>query len=358
MLTGPARLLDAAVAPRRLPGAVLRVDQAGRTVHYTAHGVTRFDAPLPVDIDTWFDLASLTKILATTPAVMLLVQRGMMCLDEPLGRYLSELRSPLAEATLRAFLAHSSGAAAWRPFFERVDDAVPNTPAARESLRRLHLNESAEYPANTRELYSDVGFALIGFAVEAVTGEPLDRFVTREILQPLAGDQLAFLQVDPQPGLRIAATEDCPWRRRVLVGEVSDENAWAAGGCLGQAGLFGTAAGVAAVMEEFRLARAGSGRIFQSDTMAAFLSRKAPPPMRTRWLGFDAPSGEQSAAGRYLGPMTFGHLGFTGVSAWCDPERELTIILLTNRVHPTRENQIHQELRPQVHDAVVTELPR
>jgi CubicO group peptidase (beta-lactamase class C family) len=356
MLTAAAEILDEAARTKEIPGAVLRVDLNGQTVHCSAHGVTRFDQPEPVTLDTWFDLASLTKILATTPAVMWLAQNGAMSLADPLGRYLPELRAPLSQATLRAFLSHTSGAAAWRPYYLQVEAGLLGTPAAKDAIRKMHLAEAAEYGAGTEERYSDIGFALLGFAVEAATGETLDQFVSRHVLRKIAGDEIDYLQIRPRRNVRLAATENCPWRGRVLVGEVHDENTWTAGGCLGQAGLFGTAAGVAALMEEFRLANENRGRVFQLEIFRRFMEKNSTSPDATRRLGFDSPSREQSSTGRFMGPSTFGHLGFTGVGAWCDPDRALTIVLLTNRVHPTRENQAHKRLRPLVHDAVITEL--
>jgi CubicO group peptidase (beta-lactamase class C family) len=356
MLKEAARILDEATRTRQIPAAVLRVDVAGQTVHESAHGVTGFYNPQAITIDTWFDLASLTKILATAPATMLLAQHRAMSLDEPLGACLPEMKSPLAEVRLRRFLSHASGAAAWRPYYLRVDANKLRTPEAKHEIRKMHLAETPEYPPGSRELYSDVGFALLGFAVEAVTGESLDRFVIEHIVRQVAGREMDYLQINPRAGIQIAATEACPWRGRVLAGEVHDENTWAAGGCLGQAGLFGTASAVAALMEEYRLASKDRGRLYNAETIRMFMRKNTGSPDATRRLGFDSPSRADSSAGRYFGPNSFGHLGFTGVSAWCDPDKQLTVVLLTNRVHPTRENQAHRHLRPSIHDAVVTEL--
>jgi len=352
MLKEAARILDEATRTRQIPGAVLRVDVAGQAVHESAHGVTRFDNPQAITTDTWFDLASLTKILATTPAIMLLVQNRAMSLDEPLSVYLPEMKTPLAEIPLRQFLSHTGGAAAWRPYHLRIDPNKLGTFEAKNKIRNMHLAETPEYRPGSRELYSDVGFALLGFAIETATGESLDRFVMENIVRQVADGEMDYLQVNPRDGIQIAATETCPWRGRVLVGEVHDENTWAAGGCLGQAGLFGTAAAVAALMEEFR----SPGKLCGAKTVRAFMRKNTVSPEATRRLGFDSPSRVDSSAGRYFGPNSFGHLGFTGASAWCDPDKALIVVLLTNRVHPTRENQAHKHLRPLIHDAVVTEL--
>ena len=351
MLTRAANILEEACRKHEIPGAVLRVDVNGEIAHVSAHGVTRFDKPAPVIPPTWFDLASLTKILGTTPAVMLLHQQRRIDLEAPLSEYLADLNSALRDVPLSMFLAHRSGLAAWRNFYQQVPADRLGSPTAKAIIRNLHLQEKPVYEPGSMELYSDIGMALVGFAVETITGQDLNRFVTPEILDQAAPDEIAYLQISPRSVPSIAATEDCRWRGRILVGEVHDENTWAAGGCLGQSGLFGSAAGAARIMEEFRQALLGQGKIFQPSTIKSFMIKHG-----RRRLGFDAPDFELSSTGTRMGLHTFGHLGYTGCSAWCDPERSITIVLLTNRVHPSRGNEAHKRLRPQVHDAVMEEL--
>lgn len=356
MLKAAAKLLHEATKSGKLAGAVLRVDRAGQTVHLSSHGVTRFDQPEAVTNETWFDLASMTKIIGTIPAIMLLVQNRAMFLDDPMGKYLPELKTPLSEVPLKYYLSHHSGVVAWRPYYNQIAWNDLNTKTAREKIKQLHLAERPAYEPGSEQRYSDVGFALLGFAVEEVTGKKLENYVLNNILKKITPKNLAYLQIKPMQKITIAATESCPWREKVMQGEVHDENTWAAGGCLGQAGLFGTAEGVAEVMEEFRLAGKDQGKVFTNETLVSFMHKEQHNEKETYRLGFDSPSLFGSSTGRFMGPNTFGHLGFTGCSAWCDPDRALTIVLLTNRVHPTRGNNILKRLRPLIHNAVIGEL--
>jgi len=356
MLKRASQLLNQATEEKQLAAAVLRVNQKGEPAHISSHGVTRFDVPESVTEETWFDLASLTKILATTALTMHLFEAGKIDLAAPIGQYLHEIKSDLADVALHHFLSHTSGAADWRPFYQKIPVADLQKPAGKRMMRSLHLQEEKQYPAGSRQLYSDVGFALLGFALETITGETLERAVTQQIFHSLNIDELSFLQGDQHEIPSLAATENCAWRGHMLCGEVHDQNTWAAGGCLGQAGLFGTAAGVAAMMEEFRCALAGQGKIFSRKTINAFMGKPKDLPKASFRLGFDSPSRPLSATGKYFSDASFGHLAFTGCSCWCDPTRELTVVLLTNRIHPTVDNEVLKTLRPQVHDAVIEEL--
>lgn len=350
MLKPVAALLEKATIAKKIPGAVVRIEQGGRLLHESAHGVTRFDRPCPVTPETWFDLASLTKILATTPAVMLLAQRQKIDLQQPLGRYLPDLNETTAGQPLERFLNHTSGLLAWRPFFRSIPTELRQTASAREIMTRLLLAEKPVTEPGSRQVYSDINFALLGLAVEHLTAQPFHRFVQDEIYRPLGVDSLAFPETDPRPMPAVAATEDCPWRGRVLEGETHDENAWVVGGCAGHAGLFGAVAGISVLMEEFRSALSGRGRLFESRLVKRFMQRPVAIPEANHRLGFDSVSTKGSSMGRYFGPTAFGHHGFTGVSAWCDPDRGLTVVLLTNRVHPRRDNEFIKELRPLIHD--------
>jgi CubicO group peptidase (beta-lactamase class C family) len=186
----------------------------------------------------------------------------------------------------------------------------------------------------------------------------LHEFVATQVFAALGAANLAYLQLHSRATPSLAATEQCPWRGRVLAGETHDENTWAAGGCLGQSGVFGDAEAVCRVMAEFQAAWDGRSALLAPDTLRRFLRRPAGLPNATFRLGFDSPSESGSAAGHGFGPYSFGHLGFTGASVWCDPYSALTVALLTNRVHPTRANEAIKDLRPRVHDAVIEELAR
>ncbi len=305
MLKSVADLLEKATAEKRIPGAVVRIERGGRLLHESAHGVTRFDHPQAMTPQVWFDLASLTKILATTPAIMLLVQRREIDLAQPLGRYLPELNEATADQPVERFLNHTSGLAAWRPFYRSIQAENLRTAAAREIMNRCLCAEKPLTEPGRRQVYSDINFALLALAVEQLTAQPFFAFVREEILKPLGISQIAFLEVDPRPVSGIAATEDCPWRGRVLQGETDDENAWAVGGCAGQAGLFGAAAAVSTIMEEFRSALAGRGRLFEARVLKRFMHKPIAVPGANFRLGFDSVSEKGSSMGRYFGPAAF-----------------------------------------------------
>jgi len=209
MLSKVRRILDEACKRRNLPGAVLRVDHEGRTVHESAHGVTRYDGPAAMTTDAWFDLASLTKILGTTPAVMLLTQRGTIELEVGLGAYLPDLHPLLAEIPVYFFLNHTSGLADWHPFYQRIPQNLLGTVDAKDDMRQLLSRETLVATPGTVERYSDVGIGLIGFMVEAVSGQALPDFVAEQILAPLEIDRLHFGSIPRAMG--------CPWPPRRIV---------------------------------------------------------------------------------------------------------------------------------------------
>ena len=250
-------------------------------------------------------------------------------------------------------LDHSSGLAAWRPYYETVrstdDGAWLATVQGREAVRRMVAAETPEAPPGSRALYSDLGFILLDWILERVNGQPSDVLFAEWLARPLSLESLFFVDLKSpataaraREGRAFAATERCPWRGRTLIGEVHDDNTYAMGGVSGQAGLFGTDPGCG------RRGRClagrpfcGSGGFFESHLVQQFWQKSAVPGS-TRALGFDTPSPHASQAGGGFGPRTVGHLGFTGTSLWIDPDRELIVVLLTNRVHPTREERGHQ----------------
>ncbi len=313
----------------------------------------------PVDAGTVFDLASLTKPLATAAALMLLVDRGQVARDTSLGEVLPRewLPPDKRPLSLESLLAHRAGLPAWRPFYEEVL-AVP--AAARPTLlERLAAATPLEYPPEGTPgglgptLYSDLGYMLLKGVVEEVSGQDLDRFCRQEIYRPL---KLATLGFNPrrQPGgeaLDFAATEIGAIAGRQIFGEVHDENAWAAGGVAGHAGLFGPGREVFALLAALhRTYRGQAAGPFRGETVRLFLT---PVPGDGRALGFDTPRAEAgpSAAGRYFSPLSIGHLGFTGTSFWLDLKLGQMVVLLTNRVHLGRDNDKIRAFRPRFHEA-------
>ena len=242
-------------------------------------------------------------------------------------------------------LTHSSGLPAWAPLYREVDD--------RAAFRRRILAMELEYEPGTRSIYSDLAFFLLGEILESLAGETLDAFAARRILGPLGMTETGFLP-DASLRSRIAPTERDPWRGRVLHGEVHDENAFFLGGVAANAGLFGTAPDVAVFAQTMLNGGTYAGvRIVSPESIRTF-TRSAGIPESTRALGWDTPG--DNSAGRRFSLRSFGHTGFTGTSLWIDPERQLFLILLTNRVHPHRENLLIRKVRPALADLVVEGL--
>ena len=342
--------LEGAVARGAFPGAVLVVGLKGREVYRTAVGVYGEDDPRPVSDSTVYDLASLTKVIGLTTATMLLVADGRLELDAPVQRYVPEFQGTgKDQVTVRHLLLHASGLPAWRPLYQEASDAA--------GARALADTTPLEAPPGTRYTYSDLGAIVLTQAVERLAARRLDSVLADQVFGPLGMRRTRFLP--PAEWLPLVApTERDPWRGRVLHGEVHDENAARLGGVSGHAGLFSTGPDLARFA--FWLLDAYHGRLrpdavprLPASTVRAFLTRANQPAGSTRALGWDTPAPEGGSSGHCLAPTSFGHTGFTGTSIWIDPERDLVIILLTNRVHPTRENQLIRDVRPAVADRVV-----
>ncbi len=362
-------MLESAAATGVFPGAVLLVRFHGGIVYHRAVGDAAVSPErIPASVETQYDLASLTKPLATTSSLLCLMQDGRLALDTPVSHYLPELAGvPLGEVTAFHFLNHSSGLPAWRPFYEQLVRTqegvlvVPSPKEARVRLLGLLGQEPLIYSTGSRSTYSDPGFMLLGLLVERVGGYPLDVFCQARLYDPLHASPLQFVPTHGQAigqGLdewQVAATEDDRWRGHVLRGEVHDENAFALGGVAGHSGLFGTAAAVSAVSSAWRDACQGRAGLFDSALVRSFVSRQQRTPGSSWGLGWDTPS-PPSSSGTRLSSRAFGHLGFTGTSLWIDPVCELEVILLTNRVHPTRRNDAIRQFRPRLHDLVYEEV--
>jgi CubicO group peptidase (beta-lactamase class C family) len=323
--------------------------------------------------DTVFDLSSLTKPLATTLAIMVLLREGKLRLDDRVSRTVPGFAVYGKDGvTVRHLLAHCSGLAAWRPFFEEIGrierEGRPNfmaTRGARDVVYEAIHRERPEHAPGVVAVYSDLGFILLGELVELATYQTLADFVRTRLYRPLGLRQLDFVDLTRLRRQRlepdteaIAPTERCPWRGRVLCGEVHDDNAWAMGGVAGHAGLFGNAADVHALLVALRACARGEPGPFPAGLMREMWRRDGSVADSTWALGWDTPSAHGSMAGTRTSPHTIGHLGFTGTSLWIDLERDCHVILLTNRVHPSRRNEGIREIRPQLHDAVFEALDR
>ncbi len=338
--------IERAIASKAFPAATIEIGRRDRVLWNAAFGRLTYspDAALTAP-DTLFDLASLTKVIATTTLVMRAVDAGAIALDDRVADRLGDWRGADRDrVTIADLLEHASGLTAYLPFFRDHH--------GRAEFERAICTLPLEYAPRTQSIYSDLGFMLLAFILEDVNGTGLAEAFRGLRLQGegapdfrLKGDANAAARE------RCAPTELDLWRGRLLQGEVHDENTWELGGAAGHAGLFGTAAGVGAfarlVLEGFN----GGGALAATDTLARF-ARISTVPGSSRALGWDTML-PTSSCGTRLSPRAIGHTGFTGTSLWIDPAQDLYVVFLTNRVHPTRDNNQIQKVRRAVHDAVV-----
>ncbi|HZQ96629.1 MAG TPA: serine hydrolase domain-containing protein [Candidatus Sulfotelmatobacter sp.] len=355
-------ILREAIAARAFPAASVAVTHRGRLFALKSFGTFRYPAegdfeslpPSPL-----FDLASLTKVVATTTMAAILYERGLLELDALITGTVPEFRSATdprrGEVTFRMLLAHSSGLPAYEKLFLKAH--------ARDELLQAAFTVPLTAAPGTRAEYSDIGFIILGEALERLAEEPLDIFCGREVFGPLAMSHTAF---NPPKEMRnqIAPTADeraeaggadasrSTLRNRIIQGEVQDENAWILGGVAGHAGLFSDAADLA------RFAHAmieGGTPILRPETVALFTRREPAPPGTARALGWDTPSAP-SQSGTHFGPGSYGHLGYTGTSLWIDSGRKLSVTLLTNRTWPDCSNPAIKQVRPKFHNAICEAL--
>lgn len=353
-------LMQRGVADSIFPGGVLLVAKESRTVFFEAFGLARLAPERPMTTDTVFDLASLTKPLATTVALTLLVQQTRLNLDQTLGNAIPDFSGTDKEAiTIRQLLSHTSGLTDYQPYYKQLVE-LPLSER-KGSLRRLLLAEKLIHAPGEASLYSDLGFMILEWLVEVTVQKPLDRFVEESIYTPLRLLNLYFIHLNG-PRVRddhyYAATEDCPWRGKILDGEVHDENAYALGGVAGHAGLFGTAQDVYSLLKKLLCVYVGKPNtgLFRRDVVQTFLGRQS--DVGSWALGFDTPSEGNSSSGHYFSDQSVGHLGFTGTSFWVDLLKGVIVILLTNRIHPNRENERIKVFRPLLHDIVMDSILR
>ncbi len=337
------------VAGRVFPGGQAAVWAGGGLLAESTAGVTRPDAGDPVKTETRFDLASLTKPFVAS-AILRMVDRGLVDLELRVCEALREFgRRSVGRATLAELLAHESGLPAWEPLYQRIDPELRGTKRARRFALEMIARMEAKRAPGTSVEYSDLGYVLLGEIGARLAGCDLPELLEREVLDPLDLTTIGFRPTRPsERGEPVfAATEDCPWRKRLLEGEVHDDNAWAVNGVAGHAGLFGTAADVA------RFGGAWLSALAEGAWLSRDLCRKAVerrPLGRALWGDLVSPEG--SMAGSGAGARTFGHLGFTGCSLWVDPDRGAAIALATNRVCPSRDNTLIRGFRPEFQDAI------
>ena len=352
--------LEKGVAEGVYPGAVLLIARGGRILFFREVGyLSLIPEPVPMRRDTIFDLASITKPLATTLAFMRLVNEGMIRLDQPLTDLVA--RSSLLDKedlTPRLILSHSAGFLVWKPFY--LDLVKYRLSDRKKKLREWLIEEPLAYEPGRGCLYSDLGFMTLEWIIEEISGVSLGYFVEQNFYKPLSLER-TFLSKGSPPSKfnkkEIAATEDCAWRRRIIQGEVHDENAYALGGYSGHAGLFGDGKEVFLIMDMLRGHYFGERNdYFRPETVREFFRRQEIVECCSWALGWDTPSPVDSSSGRFLSPNSVGHLGFSGTSIWMDLEQDIIIIFLTNRIHQTRRNEKIKAFRPVLHDLIMEEV--
>ena len=363
---------EEAVSQGVFPGAVVLVSKDEEIVYENAFGYrSLIPEKTALQLNTIFDLASLTKPLATTVAIMLLIGGKKIRLDDQVTRFIPTFGVFGKHlSTVRQLLNHSSGLPAWKPYYEGMVkmeksgriNFIASRAAKGYVLEEIH-REKPLTPPGTQALYSDLGFMVLGEIVEALTGFDLDRFCQDRIFKPLGLRSTAFVDLTKlrtrrlQPVKQtVAPTENCPWRKRILCGEVHDDNAYAMGGVAGHAGLFSSARDIHTLMVRLNHCFHGKDNFLPQSLVQEFLTKDQTIKDSTHALGWDTPSLGKSASGSYFSPRSVGHLGFTGTSIWWDLEKSCHIILLTNRVHPSRQNEKIRDFRPYIHDLIMKAL--
>ncbi len=371
------RALDKAIESAEIPGAVVlaRMPREGEVLEFAwAQGLAVMRPErLPMTRETIFDLASLTKNIATTTAVMWLVDDGLVALDDPVAKYLPTFGERGKEGvTLRHLLSHSAGLKPWRGYHElmlarerRTGERTLGTPEGRAWILDRVLRSGLVHEPGEAAVYGDLDFIVLGALVENVSKQPLERFCAERIFEPLGMKSTGFLPItqreDETPtlpdgiGRRMAATENCPWRKRILWGEVHDPNAFAMGGVAGHAGLFAPADDVLNFAQVFLDVWHGRSEALPPALVKQFSERQSIPANSDWALGWDTPTLGQSSSGQYFSVRSVGHLGFTGTSVWIDLEREAIVVMLTNRAHLIAKRS-RFELRPRIHDLIIEGL--
>jgi len=365
-------LLQNAITSRAFPACSLAITLRGELIALHALGRFTYDpASPPVATDSIFNLASVTKAVATTTMAMILYERGLLDLEAPVTAIIPEFGGDdprRRDVTLRMLLAHASGLPAYEKLFLRAK--------TRDHLLAAAFGTNLTSDPGTRAEYSDLGFIILGVALERLADEPLDTFCQREIFGPLGMSHTTFNPpkawkdkiiptVDErgsdecgagaparEPLIASAKPASGTFRGRIIQGEVQDENASVLGGVAAHAGLFAPAEDIAVFAHTLL---SGGRPLLRPDTIELFTRRESSPDGTSHALGWDTPS-NPSQSGKYFGPRSYGHLGYTGTSLWIDPDCQLSITLLTNRTWPDRQNQAIKQVRLTFHDAVIEAL--
>ena len=358
--------------PHVFPGASLVVSQSGDVVFRQTVGSRSLQPErTPMKPDMVFDIASLTKVLVTVTLCMRLVEEDLLNLDWRLSRIFQTFGTHGKETmTVRHLLTHMSGYAATHPYYKYIAKAensdrtgVMTTRSASEMICNEIFRSKLENMPGKVTRYSDIGFILLGNAIETITGQTLDKLAVKHVFKPLDLQSTGYIDLSSmkrkglQPVLEnIVPTARCPWRGRILCGEVHDDNAWAMGGIAPHSGIFSTADDVHKFGVEMLNCYLGRGSLVEQAVVRKFWTIAGDDPHSSWALGWDTPSAEGSSSGKFFSGSSVGHLAFTGCSLWIDPEREIVVVLLSNRIHPTPENLSIREFRPAIHDHIMRAL--
>jgi CubicO group peptidase (beta-lactamase class C family) len=340
------KVIIEAIEEKVFPGAVVLVWKDDKKIFEKQFGHFTYDQNSPeVTLNTIYDLASLTKVLATTTSAMICVEKKLLNLEDKVSKFIPSFVSNGKEnVKIKNLLLHNSGLPAWKRYY--------NKNLTEEEIIEDIYNSEIEFKPGTKTLYSDLGMIVLGKVIENVIGRTLDKFCTEEIFDPL-GMKSTFFNPPDSVKNRIPPTEmDNYWRMKLIKGEVHDENASLLGGTAGHAGLFSTVSDIAKLLEMImNKGKVNDNQFIKKETVENFASKNNSNSRRL--LGWDLKSISGSSAGSKFSRESFGHIGFTGTSIWIDPARNLFVVFLTNRVYPSRENKKILRVRPMLHDAVI-----
>jgi CubicO group peptidase (beta-lactamase class C family) len=342
-------VLDKAITDHAFPGAVVLIWKDGNTIYEKPFGNFTYNSKSPKMINqTIFDLASLTKVIATTTAAMICYDRKLFSLDDPVVKYIPEFgENGKEKITIINLLIHNTGLPAWKKFY--------GSGLTYDEVLKEIYSSPLEYEIGTKTVYSDLGIITLGKIIEKVTEKKLDVFCKEEIFTPLRMNSTFYNPPDSIKKYCAPTEVDNYWRNKTLQGEVHDETSAMLNGVTGHAGLFSTASDIAKLMVVLLNKGMIDGNQFiKKNTVELFTKRNSDESSRA--LGWDTRSETGSSSGDFFSSNSFGHTGFTGTSVWADPERNLFVVFLTNRVYPTRENIKILKVRPALHNAVIKAL--
>lgn len=342
-------IIEEAISDSAFPGGVLLVSKDGKILHEKAYGNYTYDHNSQrMKLSTIFDLASVSKVVGTTTAVMMLYDQGKMDLDDKVTKYLPGFGNNGKEnITIRNLLLHNSGLAPFKKYYDLYSTA--------DEVINDIMNLTPEQEPGSKYVYSDLGMITLQKVMEKISGKSLDKYLNDNLFKPMGMNSTMY---NPPANLKnnCAPTEyDDFYRMRQLQGDVHDERAYMLNGVAGHAGLFSTAPDLAKFLQMILNKGEYNGKQFiKPETVELFTKKQS--EQSTRGLGWDTKSPEGSSAGQYFSILSWGHTGYTGTSVWTDPELESFVILLTNRVYPTRNNNKLSKVRPLLHDAIYQSL--